>query len=276
MPDQVEPTAPEAGNSDDLQPQQKQKIWLHGLLFAATCGTTFFAGGFFSGDPEIAFSVEAGFLFSIAIMGILVTHEMAHYIAARRHRVEASLPYFIPVPLPPIGTFGAVIRMRKPPSTRASLLDIGSSGPLAGLLVTIVVCFVGLKLSEIRPLAELPKGAWMEGNSLLYLALKKIAHPEMGPDFDVWLHPVAWAGWLGILVTSLNLLPAGQLDGGHVLYSLTGPRRHAKIGKYVHITIFSMGLVGLICNLLVLHGPTMQALKDIGLAHWVVRGTWPR
>ena len=120
-------------------------------------------------------------------MGILLVHEMGHYLASRYHRVDASLPYFIPFPLPPVGTFGAIIRMKSPPRTRGPMLDIGYAGPLAGLVVTIIVCFVGLRLSPVVPLSGLPEGSFMEGNSLLYLALKKLAHPEMGPGDDVFL-----------------------------------------------------------------------------------------
>jgi len=273
MPDQVEPSAPEVGDSDDLQPPQSQKIWLHGLLFVATCGTTFFAGGISYEDGAMILDPVNGLLFSVSIMGILLSHEMAHYFMARRHGVDASLPYFVPLPLPPIGTFGAIIRMREPPRTRASLLDIGSSGPLAGLFVAVIVCFIGLRLSELKPMAEISKDAIMEGNSLLYLALKNLAHPELGPGFDIWLHPVAWAGWVGILITSLNLLPAGQLDGGHVLYSIVKPRTHFRIGRIIHYMIFILGLIGLGCRLLMISGPIMRSLEESGLAHWVVRGS---
>jgi membrane-associated protease RseP (regulator of RpoE activity) len=272
MPERVE-TQGTAGSARSQEPPRKKRLWIHGVLFVATCGTTFFAGGVSYDESGAHFAPMEGLLFSISIIGILLVHEMGHYFAARRHSVEASLPYFIPVPLPPVGTFGAIIKMEKPPRTRSSLLDIGSAGPLAGLVVTIVVCYVGLRLSEIRPISDLPKNAWMEGNSLLYLALKKLAHPQMGPGYDVWLHPVAWAGWLGILVTSLNLLPVGQLDGGHVMYSLAGPRFHSRLGKFTHGMVFLMGLIGITCYLLLLHGPTMATLKEIGLAHWVTRGS---
>jgi membrane-associated protease RseP (regulator of RpoE activity) len=153
------------------------------------------------------------------------------------------------------------------------MLDIGYAGPLAGLIVTIVVCFVGLRLSEVVPLADLPQGAVMEGNSLLYLTLKKLAHPEMGPLDDVFLHPIAWAGWLGILVTSLNLIPAGQLDGGHVLYGLFGPKIHSKVANVFHVLVFLMGLVGLGCMLATQHGPTVAALRESGFLDMVLRGS---
>jgi len=277
LPDDTGPVKRANSGSDEqdeaLPPVSKQRWVLHLVLFLATCGTTFFAGGLFSGDPDTLFSPMSGLLFSVSIMGILVSHEMGHFVAARLHRVDASLPYFIPVPLPPIGTFGAVIRMRRPPRTKASLLDIGCAGPLAGMVVTLVVCFVGLELSEIRSFSSLPENTWMEGNSLLYMLLKKLAHPDLGPHQDVWLHPVAWAGWVGILVTSLNLLPAGQLDGGHVLYALVGPGLHGRVARAVHVVVFFMGLVGLACYLAMLHGPTMRVLEQMDLAGMVGRGS---
>jgi membrane-associated protease RseP (regulator of RpoE activity) len=259
---------PEAPDS----PPQKTRWWLHSLLFFATCATTFFAGGF-SGQTDLSFSVLSGIMYSACIMGILLVHEMGHYIASRLHRVDASLPYFIPFPLPPVGTFGAIIRMKSPPRTRGPMLDIGYAGPLAGLVVTIIVCFIGLRLSEVVPLSDLPEGAFMEGNSLLYLALKSLAHPEMGPADDVFLHPIAWAGWLGIIVTSLNLIPAGQLDGGHVLYGLWGPKVHLKVARLVHVIVFAMGLTGLACYLVLNHGPTVSWLRESGYLDIVLRGS---
>lgn len=247
-------------------------IWLHALLFAATCATTFLAGGLFSQSGS-SFSIASGVMFSAAIMGILLCHEMGHFVAARLHGVDASLPYFLPFPLPPIGTFGAIIKMRQPPRTRSALIDIGSAGPLCGMLVTLVVTFIGLKLSVVRPLSALPEHAWMEGNSLLYLALKKLAHPEMGPAQDVWMHPLAWAGWVGILVTSLNLIPVGQLDGGHVLYALVGPRAHRRVGLAAHGLIFGLGMIGLACYLALLGGPCVSWLTRAGLVHWVLRAS---
>ncbi len=249
-----------------------RKIRLHALLFFATCGTTFMAGGFFT-EGKDAFSIASGLMFSAAIMGILLCHEMGHYVAARLHGVDVSLPYFLPFPLPPIGTFGAIIKMRVPPRTRSALIDIGSAGPLAGIVVTLVVTFIGLKLSVVRPLTDLPSHAWMEGNSLLYLLLKKLAHPEMGPAQDVWMHPVAWAGWVGILVTSLNLIPVGQLDGGHVLYAMVGPRAHRRVAVAAHGVIFVLGMIGLVCYLVLLHGPTVAYLEQAGLIYPVLRAS---
>lgn len=260
-----EPPIPEA----DLQ-DQPRRLWLHGLLFFATCATTFSAG-YLNGRQDAA--VLDGLMYMLAIMGILGVHEMGHFAAARFHRVDASLPFFIPMPLPPIGTFGAVIRMRKPPDTRAALLDIGAAGPLAGLLVAIPVCFIGLELSPVQPLADLPDHAILEGNSLIYLLLKYLAHPGMGPGDDVFLHPLAWAGWIGLLVTSLNLLPAGQLDGGHILYGLLGPKAHARVARAVRLGVLSLGTCGLVCTLLMLYDPAVEWIKDHGLQGAALRGS---
>ncbi len=188
--------------------------------------------------------------FAISLLGILTAHEFGHYFAARYHQTKVTLPYFIPFPLSPFGTMGAFIRMLEPPKNKKVLLDIGLAGPLAGLIVAIPVLIIGLSLSVVEPLpAILPPDFIFEGNSILYLVLKYLIHGAWLPEpasyggippliywirylftglplpeggLDVLIHPVAWAGWAGLLVTSLNLLPAGQLDGGHIIYSLFG------------------------------------------------------
>ncbi len=242
-----------------------RRWWLHLLLLLATCATTFQAG---SQDGDF----QAGLVYMSAIMGILLVHEMGHFSAARVHHVDASLPYFLPVPYTPIGTFGAVITMREPPRRRAALLDIGAAGPLAGVLVAIPVCYLGLRLSEVRPLAALPEGAIVEGNSLLYLLLKHLSHPGLGPGDDIWLHPLAWAGWIGLLVTSLNLLPAGQLDGGHVTYALLGRRWHARLARLARAGVLGLGLLGLACTLTLTWQPWVDRLTAEGWIDPVLRG----
>ena len=188
--------------------------------------------------------------FSLSLLAILTAHEFGHYFAARYHKTRVTLPFFIPFPLGPFGTMGAFIRLLEPPRNKKVLLDIGLAGPIAGLVVTIPVLIIGLKLSTVDLLpAVLPANFGFEGNSILYLVLKYLIHGEWLPQpatyqglspfiywvryfftgsplplggMDVSIHPVAWAGWAGLLVTSLNLLPAGQLDGGHLIYSLFG------------------------------------------------------
>ncbi|MBN1427726.1 MAG: site-2 protease family protein [Anaerolineae bacterium] len=181
-------------------------------------------------------TLQTALLYVLALLGILGTHEMGHYLMARRHKVHTTLPFFIPLPLPPLGTLGAVIAMKEPAPNRQVQFDIGIAGPLAGLIVAIPVLIWGLTLSEVHTRQEILAGFpevlrdqtmfSQEGNSLAYLALKYLVFGEILPsgDRDVFIHAVAFAGWAGLLVTALNLLPIGQLDGGHVLYGLLGDK----------------------------------------------------
>jgi hypothetical protein len=173
------------------------------------------------------FSVSLlGLDYAIAIMLILGTHELGHYFAARRHQVAVTLPYFIPLP-PPLsilGTLGAAIQLRAPMRNRKVLLDVGAAGPLAGFLVSIPILLIGLATSEVGRIEQFP--ALLEGNSIFYALTKLVMFGRFLPDgpVDVQLNGLAWAGWVGLLVTGLNLLPVGQLDGGHILYSIIGER----------------------------------------------------
>jgi membrane-associated protease RseP (regulator of RpoE activity) len=196
------------------------------LLFLATVPSVFYAGAKAIGNPRtVEEYFRNGWTFAVPFLAILIVHEFGHYIAARLHRVEASLPYFLPLPvLSPFGTLGAVIAMRGRIRSRNALLDIGASGPLAGLCVAIPVLMWGLSLSEVGPIST--DHYAQEGQSLLYLALKRIVLGPIPDGMDVHLHPTAFAGWGGLLITMLNLLPWGQLDGGHVAYALFGHRQH--------------------------------------------------
>lgn len=181
--------------------ERAKRILIHAGLFVACCVTTTLAGG-------VAFGAT--------LMAILACHELGHYVAARVRGVDASLPYFIP--LPPIGTFGtlgAVIRMGKPIEDRNALFDVGAAGPIAGLVVAIPLLAVGLSLSTVGPS---PADGSQEGNSVLYALLKYAVLGRWLPSdgVDVQLHPMALAAWFGLLVTMINLMPIGQLDGGHV------------------------------------------------------------
>ena len=191
----------------------------HALLFLATCATTVWAGRSSFGDWT------AGLQFGATLVGILLCHEMGHYIVARRHRIDVSLPYFIP--LPPqisLGTLGAVIRMNAPIGNRNQLIDVGAAGPIAGLLAAIPLLLWGLSLSPLAPVEE---GVYLEGNSILYIGLKYLIFHEYLPTsegMDVVLHPMAFAAWVGLLITMINLIPIGQLDGGHIACGLLGDR----------------------------------------------------
>lgn len=213
---------------EDVQPVSRRRWRVPLLLFAATCLSTLFVGTILSGDgKDWVAAFYSGLRYSIPLMTILVCHEMGHFLQARRYGVPASLPYFIPVPLPPIGTFGAVIGMTPRVGGRKALFDIGISGPLAGLAPTLLFCLWGLQLSEVKPfLAEQPPRGLAVGSPLLFQYLTQKQFGRLPPNHYVDLDPMAFAGWVGLLITSLNLIPIGQLDGGHILYALL--RRQAR------------------------------------------------
>jgi len=193
----------------------------------------------------LAKAIFTGWPFALSLLGILLSHELGHYFMSRYHKTPATLPYFIPFPFSPLGTMGAAIIMRGIPKNKRVLFDIGVAGPLAGLVVAIPILFLGLKLSSLGTIDPSPNG-FIEGNSLLYLFAKFVVFGRLLPaplepqgilywlqyfftgrpvpfgGTDVFIHPVAFAGWAGILVTALNLIPAGTLDGGHVVYALFG------------------------------------------------------
>ena len=203
----------------------------------------------------LARNLLMGLPYAVALMTILLCHEFGHYLVARRHRVAVSLPYFIPLPLPPLGTMGAAIVQKEPFRNRKVLFDVGIAGPLAGLVVAIPILLFGLSLSKITPIVP---GTYLEGNSLLYLALKFLMFGKILPanGIDVYIHPIAFAGWVGLLVTSLNLLPAGQLDGGHVAYVLFGERTQT-ISTVVMLIALVLGLA-----------PHVLALVGINVPGW--------
>ena len=196
------------------------------LLFLLTFLTTLVAGAFLSGGDPLARPSDLipGLMFNLPLLAILGIHEMGHYTAARRHQVVTTPPYFIPfLPIPPLpGTMGAVIKLKSPFPDRNALMDIGSAGPLAGAIVAIPVLMAGLALSEIR---RTTGGLGSElGESLLFKLLSRIVLGEIPAGHDVFLHPMGYAGWLGLYITMLNLIPAGQLDGGHIAYAVLGRR----------------------------------------------------
>ena len=170
------------------------------------------------------FELWRGLPYTIAILLILGSHELGHYFAARHHKLAVTLPYFIPAPfISLIGTFGAFIQLREPMRNRKVLLDVGAAGPLTGLVFAIPILLIGLATSQVGPIQP---GGMVEGNSLLYALAKIIVFGRFLPNgsVDVYVNQLAWAGWTGLLVTALNLIPIGQLDGGHILYSLIGER----------------------------------------------------
>jgi membrane-associated protease RseP (regulator of RpoE activity) len=258
---------------------QPSNPWINVGLFILTILSMLFAGAQYGLEGPIEDGILAalfgninnGIIFTGSLLSILTAHEFGHYFAARYHRTEVSLPYFIPFPSL-FGTMGAFIRLKEPPRNRRELLDIGIAGPLAGLIVAIPVLLLGIALSEISYLPASPQeavGSILEGNSLLYLGAKYLITGELLPmpltygdnspilywirylfvglpmpygGRDILMHPMAWAGWAGLLVTSLNLIPSGQLDGGHTIYVLFG-RAASRLRPYLLIILLLMGFV---------------------------------
>lgn len=246
------------------EPEAKGKLnpRLNLVLFILTLISVLLTGGLYGTEGELPANtwqaivtlIKNGWPFAVSLLTILGTHEFGHYFAGRRNGVKVTLPYFIPFPLSMFGTMGAFINMRSVPKNRRALFDLAVTGPLSGLVVSIVVLLIGLGLSKLNQLpSAIPAqgGYQMEGNSLLYLLLKFISFGKLLPEpqnisglpllvywvryfftglpfpwgaTDIMLHPVAWAGWAGLLVTGINLIPAGQLDGGHIFYTVMGKR----------------------------------------------------
>jgi membrane-associated protease RseP (regulator of RpoE activity) len=203
--DRVAPTQPAPH-----APPRRPRIALPIFLFAATSLSTYLVGGL---------------SFSLALMTTLLAHELGHFLQALRYHVPASLPYFIPLPQSPIGTMGAVIVMQPGMGDRRSLFDIGITGPLAGLVPALIFSIVGLHGSHVVPVAAHHSGLTL-GEPLLFKLLTYSVFGPIPAGADVVLHPMAYAGWVGIFITALNLFPIGQLDGGHVLYALLLRRAH--------------------------------------------------
>ena len=260
------------------QPEpQKDKVSTNIILFILTVFSVMLAGA----QPEgpmpndmvgqllaLGKSIFTGWPFALSLLGILLAHEFGHYFMSLYHKTPATLPYFIPFPLSPLGTMGAAILMRGTPKNKRILFDIGIAGPIAGLVVAIPVLFYGLSLSTLGTIDPNPNG-FIEGNSLLYLFAKYVTFGQLLPaplepqgifywvryfftggpvpfgGTDVFIHPVAFAGWAGILVTALNLIPAGTLDGGHVIYGLFGDKARKAfpfiVGLLVAFGIFWSG-----------------------------------
>ena len=214
------------------------------FLFLATVLTTMVAGSYHNGvNPFVSLdNLFKGIPYSAAILGILLAHEMGHYLTSRYYGVAASLPYFIPVPPPFIlGTAGAIIRMRSAVRNRRILFDIGIAGPLAGMVVAVPVTIIGLLHSKVIVTAGV--GGIMLGDSLLFKIITQWIFGPLPDSKTVLLHPVAFAGWLGFFVTSLNLIPIGQLDGGHVLYGIFGPR-HRNLSRLFFLCLLFWGVHG--------------------------------
>lgn len=205
---------------------EKENVTINAVLAAVTIFTTMISGAVFFYHVDLLTNpllIYKGLPFTIAIMFVLGSHELAHYLMARRRGMKASLPYFIPLPfISPIGTLGAMIKLKGAIPDRKSLFDVGISGPIAGLLASVVVTAVGLALPPVT-LVQPGEQTMVIGVPLLFQLIEKVV-----PTTSETMHPIAFAGWVGMLVTSLNLLPVGQLDGGHIARALSGDK-----GRYL-------------------------------------------
>ncbi len=222
-------------------------------------------GGLASAIAAAGAIALAGLPFATALIGILLSHEMGHYLLARSHRVDSTLPFFIPMPVGPIGTFGAVIRIRSALPSRRATLDIGAAGPFAGFVVALPLLAWGIAHSEVRAVGDavletsnvgavalvrawlsddhvVSTGVQVFGDSFVTWGVQRLVLGKLPPGTDVFLHPVAFAAWIGLFITTLNLIPLGQLDGGHVTYALLGRRRARTFSRLVSWGLLLAGL----------------------------------
>ncbi len=217
-------------------------------LFVITAITTTVAGAIYANDRFDAWLpfILRGWVFSVPLMSILLTHEMGHFLAGKRRRLDVTPPYFLPAP-PPLGTFGAFIKIRSPIPDRDALMEVGAAGPLAGSVIAIPLLLLGLFLSEPAPRALEPVAAGFSlGSSILLEMFCLLRFGDYSSHLTVFLHPTALAAWFGLFVTAMNLLPVGQLDGGHVIYALVGERR---------ARLVSFGFLGCMLVLGILYWP---------------------
>ena len=226
---------------------ERRKIpYLHIALFIMTFISTLSAGALQQGINIVKSPgrIIEGLPFAGTLMTILLCHELSHYIASRKNHTHATLPYFIPAPSI-FGTFGAFIKMKSPIITRKALIDIGASGPIAGFVISVAACIIGLSLSRIIPLPKGSEGALSLGDSILFSFLSRMVLGVTPDNYDILLHPVAFAGWIGLFVTSLNLIPIGQLDGGHVAYAILGERQR-RVSQFLVGVLALLGISALL------------------------------
>jgi membrane-associated protease RseP (regulator of RpoE activity) len=222
----------------------RKKHWLNLILFLITCVTTTMAGALYTDgrtDSWFSFFI-GGWVFSVPLMSILVVHEMGHFLTGRRHRLDVTPPYFLPA-IPPLGTFGAFIKIRSPITNLRALVEIGASGPIAGAFVAIPMLLVGLYFSEIREVQPDKQGGMNFGSSVILELLCFMRFGQFSGNATILLHPTALAAWFGLFVTAMNLLPIGQLDGGHVIYALFGRRRAKMISVVVLCVLIPLGIL---------------------------------
>lgn len=202
---------------------------IHIVLFILTVISTWMTGGLG---------------YSVAIILILLGHELAHYFVSRKHGMKATLPFFLPFPLSPFGTLGAVIRMEGHLSSRKAIFDTGVAGPLTSLILSIPAIAIGLKFSTLIPASQIKEGTLRLADPFLFSLIQQLVLGDVPENVDVMLHPIGYAGWVGLFVTALNLFPVGQLDGGHIAYALFGRK-----SRLVYlIAIAAMGFITIFYN----------------------------
>jgi len=257
-----------------IRPPRRRRILLPFMLFILTCASMFFAGAVSS------FNWRAGLIYMVAGMAVLLAHEMGHFLQALKYRVPASLPYFIPLPLPPLGTMGALIGMRGSVANRKQMFDIGLTGPLAGLVVALPICWIGIR-------DAVPSGITIDqallhrevyNDPLLFRLLIAYLHPHLPSDTLFNMNPYYMAGWMAMLITGLNMVPVSQLDGGHVAYALFGSKAHwlaraivATTIVYILITHQFFFVLMLLLILFVIgidHPPTADDSVPLGWWRW--------
>lgn len=264
--------------------------WKHVVLFVLAFATSYLAGFAFEGASPWE-SASWGLIdvhmgaaaYAVATMAILMAHEMGHYVFCRIYGVRATPPYFLPglpVPglgiIPFIGTFGAFIRMEVSPMKASELLRIGAWGPIAGFVVALPVLMIGFSLSEVRPLPEDIEATLVFGDSLVLLLGEMLFHPSIPDGHDVFLHPLAMAGWVGCFLTALNLLPVGQLDGGHIAYSVFG-KRYNVVVPFLFGALLILGVLQflgwlviavLVWKMGIKHPPVVRGEFESGVSAW--------
>lgn len=229
----------------EMETPKPRPVWLNWVLLLFTLLSLLYVGALHDAALRDVDSITLwrGLPYALSLILILGAHELGHYFAARYHRVNVTLPYFIPLPFGFFGTLGAFIQLREPMRNRKVLFDVGVAGPLAGLIVAVPILIIGLATSDVEPLPD--QDYILEGDSLLYTSAKFAIFGELLPndDEDVFINQLAKAGWTGLFITGLNLIPLGQLDGGHVVYTLlgNGARRlfWPIIGAFVLLAIFN-------------------------------------
>jgi membrane-associated protease RseP (regulator of RpoE activity) len=263
-------------------PKFQDRVWRHLLLFALTLATTTLVGanhyanflGDFSGSVSLPMPLPAlllrGLWYSATILAILGCHELGHYFACRYYDVDASLPFFIPVPFLLTGTMGAFIRIREPIPSKRMLFDIGIAGPIAGFVVAVPALFIGLWMSHVVRLPADQSNLLQLGEPLLFQFASWLLWGAQPVGYSLNMHPVAFAAWFGMLATALNLFPIGQLDGGHISYAVLGSRwstyvTFATVGVALGLAYFASSWIVwtvLILAMLLMFGPHHPRVFD--------------